>query len=102
MKKELQMTIKRNGILNSFVCSIIANYNEGNVSYSLQEINSFLKVKALELPHTLKNLNTMHLGNEIIVSEDGENVSIIIEERELMPLNENISDDERGHNSWGI
>ena len=33
----------------------------------------------------------MHLGHEIIISEDGENVSLIIEERELSILNEELS-----------
>lgn len=91
MKKELQMTIKRNGILNKFVCELIGSYNEGKGSYTLQEINAILKGKRIEFPHTLEKLNTMHLGDEIIISEDGENVSVIIEERELMVLNENIT-----------
>lgn len=93
MKKELQMTIKRKGILNKFVCDLIADYNEGEGSFTLQEINAILKGKRIETPHTLRNLSTIHLSNEIIISEDGENVSLIIEERELMPLNEPITDD---------
>ena len=93
MKKELQMTIKRNGILNKFICDLIASYNEGKVSYTLQEINAILKGKKIEFPHTLENLSTMHLGNEIIISEDGKEVSVIIEERDLMVLNENITDE---------
>ena len=102
MKKELQMTIKKNGILNKFVCDLIATYNEGGGSYTLQEINAILKGKRVEYPNTLKNLNTTHLGDEIIISEDGENVSLIIEEKELMPLNEPMSNEDKGHNSWGI
>lgn len=93
MKKELQMTIKRNGILNRFICDLISAYNEGEVVYTLQEINAILKGKKVELPNTLKKLNTLHLGDEIIVSEDGENVSVIIEEREITPLNEKITDE---------
>ena len=93
MKKELQMTIKRKGILNRFVCDLVSNYNEGGGSYTLQEINAILKGKRIEFPSTLEKLSTIHLGDEIIVSEDGDNVSLIIEERELMPLNEPITDE---------
>jgi hypothetical protein len=93
MKKELQMTIKRKGILNGFICELIASYNEGKGSYTLQEINAILKGKKIDFPSTLENLNTMHLDNEIIISENGKDVSVIIEERELMILNENITDE---------
>jgi len=92
MKKELQMTIKRNGILNPFICNLISSYNEGKVDYTLQEVNAILKGKKIEFPNTLENLNTIHLGNEIIISEDGKEISIIIEERDLMVLNEQITD----------
>lgn len=93
MKKELQMIIKRNGILNKFLCDLIGSYNEGKGSYTLQEINAILKGKRIEFPHTLERLSTMHLANEIIVSENGNDVSLIIEERELMVLNESITDE---------
>jgi len=91
MKKELQMTIKKNGILNSFICSLIGSYNEGKVDYTLQEVNAILKGKKIEFPHTLEHINTLHLGSEIIISENGKDVSVIIEERELMVLNENVT-----------
>jgi hypothetical protein len=93
MKKELQMTIKKSGILNRFICDLISSYNEGKGSYTLTEINAILKGKKIEFPHTLENLSTIHLGDEIIISENGKDVSVIIEERELMILNENITDE---------
>lgn len=93
MKKELQMTIKRNGILNTFICNLISSYNEGKGDYTLQEVNGILKGKKIEFPSTLEKLSTLHLGSEIIVSENGKDVSVIIEERELMVLNENITDE---------
>jgi len=93
MKKELQMTIKRNGALNEFICNIIGVYNEGKEHYSLAEIGAILKGKKINMPNTLKNLNILHLGNEIIVSENGEDISVIIEEREMMVLNENVTDE---------
>jgi hypothetical protein len=92
MKKELQMTIKRNGILNTFICNLISSYNEGKVDYTLQEVNAILKGKKIEFPSTLEKLNTLHLGSEIIISENGNDVSVIIEERELMVLNDNVTD----------
>jgi hypothetical protein len=93
MKKELQMTIKRNGALNEFICNIIGVYNEGKEHYTLVEISAILKGKKINMPHTLENLNILHLGNEIIVSENGKDISVIIEEREMMVLNENVTDE---------
>ena len=81
---------------------MIAFYNEGSQTYTLQEINAILKGKRIDFPSTLDKLSTIHLGDEIIISENGKDVSVIIEERELMSLNEPLSDNERVHNSWGI
>ena len=92
MKKELQMTIKRNGILNTFICNLISSYNESKEDYTLQEVNAILKGKKIEFPSKLEKLNTLHLGSEIIISENGNDVSVIIEERELMVLNDNVTD----------
>ena len=92
MKKELQMTIKRNGVLNEFICAIIGVYNEGKEHYTLAEISAMLKGRKITMPYALEKLSIMHLGNEIIISENGNDVSVIIEERELMILNESITD----------
>lgn len=93
MKKELQMTIKKNGALNEFICNLIGVYNEGKEHYTLAEISAILKGKKINMPNTLEKLSIMHLGSEIIISENGKDVSVIIEERELMVLNENITDE---------
>lgn len=97
MKKELQMTIKRNGILNKFLCELIGTYNEGKVDYTLQEINAILKGKKIEFPHTLEKITTLHLANEIIISENGKDVSVIIEEREMLVLNEELINEIESH-----
>jgi hypothetical protein len=91
MKKELQMTIKKDGSLNEFICRLVGQNNQGDVSYRLQEVAAILKGRKVITPYALEKLNIMHLGHEIIISEDGENVSVIIEERELLILNEELS-----------
>ena len=91
MKKEFQMTIKRSGSLNEFICRLVAQNNEGEVLYTIQEVAAILKGRKVVTPYALEKLNIMHLGHELIISEDGENVSVIIEERELMVLNEELS-----------
>jgi hypothetical protein len=92
MTKELQMTIKRKGILNNFLCELIGSYNEGKVNYTLQEIDAIIKGKKIDFPSTLEKLGTLHLGHEIIVLENGTEVSVILEEREVTILNEKITD----------
>jgi hypothetical protein len=85
------MTIKKDGSLNEFICKLIGQNNQGDVSYTLQEVTAILKGRKVITPYALEKLNIMHLGHEIIISEDGENVSLIIEERELSILNEELS-----------
>jgi hypothetical protein len=83
MKTELQPVIKREGILNNSLCSLIAFHNEGKGTYSLQDILSYCKGKIVEYPNTLKNIMLTIMEDELIVLENGEHISICIKETKI-------------------
>lgn len=78
-KTELQMIIKRKGILNNQIADLIAFNNEWKKTYTLDEIESWIKCKVSEYPSTLRNMRTTHLHKELIILEDGEHETIIIQ-----------------------
>jgi hypothetical protein len=82
MKKrtELQPIIKREGILNNCLCTLIAFHNEDKGTYTLQEILGYCKGKISEYPATLKNIILTNMEDELVIMEDGQNISIIIKE----------------------
>jgi len=84
-KNEFQISIKKMGILNNDIFRLIAFNNEGNDNYSLDEIHSYLRLKKCELPASLKRMELTQLYNEIIIMEDGRNITLIIQQ-----INDNV------------
>jgi hypothetical protein len=84
-KNEFQVSIKKMGILNNDIFRLIAFNNEGNDNYSLGEIHSYLKLKRAELPASLVRMEITQLYNEIIIMEDGKNITLIIQQ-----INDNV------------
>jgi hypothetical protein len=78
-KNEFQVSIKKLGILTNDIFRLIAFNNEDKDSYSLQEIYSYLKIKKSEYPAHLRNMKLVHLENEIVIMEDGESTTLIIQ-----------------------
>jgi|GEM_PF-5779400 len=84
-KNEFQVSIKKMGILNNDIFRLIAFNNEGNDNYSLGEIHSYLRLKRSELPASLVRMEITQLYNEIIIMEDGKNITLIIQQ-----INDNV------------
>ena len=80
MKKELQPIIKKRGILNNSLIEIIACNNEGKVEYSLHDIAGYCRGKISEYPNTLENAIFSELSNELIIMENGKDITLIIKE----------------------
>jgi len=80
MKTELQPVIKRKGILNNSIFDLIAMHNEDKVIYTLDEVASYCKGKMSEYPSTLENAIFSELSNEVIIMENGKDITLIIKE----------------------
>lgn len=80
MRTELQPLIKKRGIMNNDIFNLIAMHNEGKVNYTLNEIASYCKGKICEYPNTLENAVFSHLSNEIIIMENGKDITLIVKE----------------------
>lgn len=80
MKTELQPIIKKRGIMNNDMFNLIAMHNEGKCTYTLNEIHSYCKGKICEYPNTLENSTFSHLSNELIIMENGKDITLIIKE----------------------
>lgn len=89
MRTELQPVIKRKGILNNELFNLIAVHNENKIAYTLDEINSYCKGKRCEYPSTLENAVFSHLSNELIVMENGQDITVIIKEIHVEDIKEN-------------
>lgn len=80
MKTELQTMVKKRGIMNNDIFNLIAMHNEGKVTYSLNEVASYCKGKMCEYPNTLENAIFSELSNELIIMENGKDITLIIKE----------------------
>lgn len=78
-KNEFQVSIKKLGILSNDVFRLIAFNNEGKDSYSLEEIHNYLRIKKSEYPAHLRDMKLVQLGDEIVIMEDGESTTLIIQ-----------------------
>ena len=77
-KINYELSIKKNGLLNTDILKLIAYNNEGKQEYSLREIEAYLKCKISEYPATLHKMILMQLEDELVVMEDGENITLKI------------------------
>lgn len=75
---ELQPIIFKKGILNNELFNLIAFNNEGNKEYNLEEIKSYCECKVCEYPNTLKDAKFTHVSDELIIMENGKDVTVII------------------------
>lgn len=78
MKVNYDISIKRNGLLNGDIFKVIAYNNEGKKEYTFGEIESYLKCKIAEYPATLSNMVLLGLEDELVIMEDGENITLKI------------------------
>jgi len=78
MKINYEVSIKRNGLLNNDLFKLIAYNNEGKADYTLGEIESYLKCKVTEYPATLCKMVVLGLEDELVIMEDGENITLKI------------------------
>ena len=83
MTTELQPIIKRRGLLNNDLFGLIAIHNEGKASYSLGDITSYCKGKMSEYPSSLKNAVFTHLPDEIVIMENGKDITLIIQKTDV-------------------
>jgi hypothetical protein len=78
MKVNYDVSIKKNGLLNYDVFKVIAYNNEGKQEYTLGEIESYMKCKIAEYPATLSKMIMIGLEDELVIMEDGENITLKI------------------------
>jgi hypothetical protein len=78
MKINYEVSIKRNGLINNDLFKLIAYNNEGYQQYTLDEIESYLKCKIAEYPATLSKMILLGLEDELVIMEDGENITLKI------------------------
>lgn len=78
MKVNYDVSIKKNGLLNGDVFKVIAYNNEGKQEYTLGEIESYMKCKIAEYPATLSKMIMIGLEDELVIMEDGENITLKI------------------------
>lgn len=92
MKTQFQVNVFQSSFLLSEIMEIIANYNE-NPEYcgiDLEDIQGFIKCKKIKYPSSLKKTITEIVMDELVVMEDGENVTFIIEEKKIVELKKEI------------
>lgn len=90
MEKQFQINVFRSGFLIGELMGIIANHN-GHPEFcqiDLEDIQGFIKCKKIEYPSSLKRVITEIVMNELVVMEDGENVTFIVEEKQIVKLKE--------------
>ena len=87
MKKQFQIKAYRSGILNTSLMDIISKHN-GSIEHdiTLDDIHGYVKCKKTEYPATLEKMITEIVMNELVIIEDGENVTLIVEEKEIVEL----------------
>jgi len=78
MKINYEVSIRKNGLLNGDIFKLIAYNNEGREQYTLNEIESYLKCKISEYPATLSKMILLGLDDELVIMEDGENITLKI------------------------
>lgn len=79
MRKKYRLIFEKKGDLNYNICDLISHHNAGKQYYSMSDIEIILRGKQAEYPSLYRNLSITHMGDELIVSEDGENVTAIIQ-----------------------
>lgn len=89
MKTKFQPIIYTKGKLISDVVDIIASNNSGangENQIGLHDIESYMKCKQLLYPLMFADLKMEIIMNELVVMENGEDVSMIIVEQEMHEL----------------
>lgn len=88
MKTQFQVKVFQSSFLLSEIMEIIANYNQHPefCSMDIEDIQGFIKCKKIKYPSSLKKAITEIVMDELVVMEDGENVTFIIEEKKIVEL----------------
>ncbi len=90
MKRQFQIKTYKSGMLNSALMDIISKHNENPESYpiDLEDIHGYVKCRRTELPTSLQKMITEIVMDELIIMEDGKNVTMIVEEKVIVELKE--------------
>lgn len=83
MKTELTITFLQTGLLNQAIANIAAQNNQGTNQFLLGDIYGYTICKASEYPFTLKNLRVILKKNKMSVMENGEDITINVEEKQI-------------------
>lgn len=73
MKKKIAVEIHKSGSLSQEIISAIQNMNEGNVSFSPDDLTGFIRMKSAMYPIVYAQLSTNYNVGEkrLDISEDG-------------------------------
>jgi hypothetical protein len=86
MKTKFQPIIYTKGELIAEIVNIIASNNSGNKQIGLHDIESYIKCKQMLYPSMFRSLKMEIVMNELVIMENGEDVSMIIVEQEIHEL----------------
>ena len=76
-RKQYNLTVMKNSINVESICNIMAKHNSLEKEYSMDKMETFLEGKSMEYG-SLRNMKLFRIEDELIVMDDGEEVSLTI------------------------